>query len=378
MAVDNEQTLTINQPLALAINWSNKTSSCYLADWTDEEPFNPVQLSCKDDIVFSSNKYEGCTDEPHTVISATSRCSRNTKKRVRFADECQDVNSAATTHDDDNSTDATENKQTDQTQKHPTSVVDEHKTLAQDEIDSYVSHNLQDEIKHKYSKEEWREMLLQGPNAGPIFKYLEQGSLVEDEKKAQTTVYESSQYEIVDGLLYHIRRKTKRRRGQIAYRVLQLVVPKKVQQQIINLFHVALCHARLDRTYLTMAASVFWKNMYQMTRMTISQCRECLLADKTRPARIKLEHKVPSLPGECLYIDVLSLAPCIDPATGLMSSYALLIVDECTDYLTALPMHSLTAQETSALMERYIGAHTLVGHPEWMIDAHYAHRSHSE
>jgi hypothetical protein len=107
MAVDNEQTLTINQPLALAINWSNKTSSCYLADWTDEEPFNPVQLSCKDDIVFSSNKHEGCTDEPHTVISATSRCSRNTKKRVRFADECQDAKSAATTHDDDDSTDAT-------------------------------------------------------------------------------------------------------------------------------------------------------------------------------------------------------------------------------------------------------------------------------
>lgn len=101
-----------------------------------------------------------------------------------------------------------------------------------------------------------------------------------------------------------------------------------------------------------MAAVIFFKSMYEETRKALAACSECLLADKTRPAKIPMQHWEITQPGECVFIDVLSLAPVTDPTTNQVTSRVLLIVDQLTGFLMAVPLYSLTGSELATTFER--------------------------
>jgi len=143
------------------------------------------------------------------------------------------------------------------------------------------------------------------------------------------------------------------------------MIPRKFQDEVVRLVHCQSGHARVERTYLSMSSCVYFKSMYEQTRKMVTQCRECLLANRTRPARLPMSHKIPCSPGECIYIDVLSLAPVVDPVTGLTVTNLMLCVDDLTSYVVAITMTGLTAHESGIVLERYW--YSIFGIPRLLI-----------
>ena len=102
-----------------------------------------------------------------------------------------------------------------------------------------------------------------------------------------------------------------------------------------------------------MSSSVFFKSMYEKVRKVVNACRDCLLANRTRPSRIGLSHKPPaSVPGECIYVDVLAVEPVADPVTGHTITNCMLTVCDVTGYVVATPLIRLTAKESAIQLER--------------------------
>jgi len=66
----------------------------------------------------------------------------------------------------------------------------------------------------------------QCPDYKPIFEYIEEGILPQDEKTARKTVFESEQFIIDDGTLYHLFHPRTKRMDEIVPIVKQLCIPR--------------------------------------------------------------------------------------------------------------------------------------------------------
>lgn len=219
--------------------------------------------------------------------------------------------------------------------------------------DVTASRNIrQIEIRNKYTAEQWREMTLSCPEYGPMLTYLELGDISESVDCKQGICFRAEQYEVVDGLLYHIKRQSKNKRTQRTDKILQLAVPKDKQNEIIEVFHRQLGHARVQRLYATMLHSVYFQRMYSKIREVIEACQHCILANKNRPPRVPLTHPEPVSVGERVYLDLLTLCPTFDPVLNTTVSSVLVTIDETSRFIVAVPIPDMKAQTIATLFER--------------------------
>ena len=116
------------------------------------------------------------------------------------------------------------------------------------------------------------------PDIGPIYNYVLNNELPEDDKLARKIVLESDQYGMRNDTLYHI--FSPRTKGVLRMDTLinQVVVPVKLRCQILSEYHDSLVgggHQGFDRTYYAIKSKYYWNGMYADVDKYVRQCREC-------------------------------------------------------------------------------------------------------
>ena len=112
------------------------------------------------------------------------------------------------------------------------------------------------------------------PDIGPIYNYVLNNELPEDDKLARKIVLESDQYDT----LYNI--FSPRTKGVLRMDTLinQVVVPVKLRSQILSEYHDSIVgggHQGFDRTYYAIKSKYYWSGMYADVDKYVRQCREC-------------------------------------------------------------------------------------------------------
>ncbi|CAC5360236.1 unnamed protein product [Mytilus coruscus] len=88
-----------------------------------------------------------------------------------------------------------------------------------------------------FSLEDISSLQKQCPYFGPIITFLENGTLLDDKKRAQAIPYETSQYELLNDTLYHFfqpRTKTRTSKHQL---IKQVAIPEPLRNDILLSFH---------------------------------------------------------------------------------------------------------------------------------------------
>ena len=100
------------------------------------------------------------------------------------------------------------------------------------------------------------------PDYKPIFEYIEEGTLPQDEKTARKIVFESEQFIIDDGTLYHLFYPRTKRMEQIVPIVKQLCVPRILREELMLAYHDNNCHVGQERLYNSLKIKYWFPLMY--------------------------------------------------------------------------------------------------------------------
>ena len=106
------------------------------------------------------------------------------------------------------------------------------------------------------------ELQRQCPDFIPTFDYIENGTLPEDDKAARKLIFESEQFVIDDGILYHIFHPRTKRLHQIFPVVKQLCIPRSLREQLVISYHDDNCHIGQERLYNSLKMRYWFRLMY--------------------------------------------------------------------------------------------------------------------
>lgn len=137
---------------------------------------------------------------------------------------------------------------------------------------------------------------------------------------------------IVNNVLY--RRITTR--GQ---EVEQLVVPAKLQQEILHLLHDAHGHQGIERTYALMQQRFYWPNMKGSVIEHCSKCQICITTK--RPTVSRSTHRQSLLASEPLEVLAIDFTFLEKSSSGLEN--VLVMTDVFTKFTVAIPCKDQTA-----------------------------------
>ena len=120
----------------------------------------------------------------------------------------------------------------------------------------------------------------------PIFDYIENGVLPEDDKAARKLIFESEQFVIDDGILYHIFHPRTKRLDQIFPVVKQLCIPRSLREQLMISYHDDNCHIGQERLYNSLKMRYWFPLMYSSVLPYVASCETCQRT-KTSPHKRK-------------------------------------------------------------------------------------------
>ena len=89
------------------------------------------------------------------------------------------------------------------------------------------------------------ELLCKCPDFIPIFDYIENGTLPQDDKAARKLIFESEQFVIDDSILYHIFHPRTNSLDQTFPVVKQLCIPRSLREQLMISYPVSYTHLTL-------------------------------------------------------------------------------------------------------------------------------------
>ena len=98
--------------------------------------------------------------------------------------------------------------------------------------------------------------------------------------------FESEQFVIDDGILYHIFRPRTKRLDQIFHVVKQLCIPRSLREQLMISYHDDNCHIGQERLYNTLKMRYWFPLMYSSVLSYVASCETCQKT-KTSPHRRK-------------------------------------------------------------------------------------------
>ena len=192
------------------------------------------------------------------------------------------------------------------------------------------------------------------PDFKAIYKYKTTGEVPDDEKQARTLVAEASQFEVINGLLYHFYSPRSRGLPNEERFVKQLALPKVMRDDILRSYHDSLAgggHQGHERTFAAIRLKYYWPKMYDEIGKYVQSCLLC--QQVKRPVHAKPPPLQP-LPVADLFsrwhIDILSGLP----TTKDKYKHILVVVDSYSKWMEAHPLRSQEATEVAAVLYREV------------------------
>ena len=192
------------------------------------------------------------------------------------------------------------------------------------------------------------------PDFKTIYKYKTTGEVPDDAKLARTLVAEASQFEVINGLLYHFYSPRSRGLPREERFVKQLARPKVMRDDILRSYHDSLAgggHQGHERTFAAIRLKYYWPKMYDEIGKYVQSCLLC--QQVKRPVHAKPPPLQP-LPVADLFsrwhIDILSGLP----TTKDKYKHILVVVDSYSKWMEAHPLRSQEATEVAAVLYREV------------------------
>ena len=192
---------------------------------------------------------------------------------------------------------------------------------------------------------------------GPIWAYMTNGTLPEDDQLARKISIDSNQYGLKDNILYHVYQpRTKGVATAQERQIHQLVIPRKFRALIMSQYHDCIAggaHQGFDRTYAHLRLKYYWPGMYRDLYQYVKTCQTCQQAKHDthqRPAPL-----VP-LPAtgvfDSWHMDILGPLP----MTPEGNKYVLLVVDRFSRWCEAFPIKDQQAVTVANILYKEIFA----------------------
>jgi O-acetyl-ADP-ribose deacetylase (regulator of RNase III) len=189
-----------------------------------------------------------------------------------------------------------------------------------------------------------------------IMNYIVKGELPADEKQARKVVYEAENFDVENGVLYHLFTPRNKKLGRIFSVVRQLCIPTKFREQIACGMHDRNCHIGFDRLYATIRARYFWPGMYAFLKEHV---KTCLVCQKTKTYVKPGETPIVSLEvppvAHRWHLDFHGAFPVSD---GF--AYILVIIDSTSLWVELVPTVSTDAEVVvKAIFDNIVARHGL-------------------
>ena len=192
------------------------------------------------------------------------------------------------------------------------------------------------------------------PDFKAIYKYKTTGEVPDDAKQARTLVAEASQFEVINGLLYHFYSPRSRGLPREERFVKQLALPRVMRDDILRSYHDSLAgggHQGHERTFAAIRLKYYWPKMYDEIGKYVQSCLLC--QQVKRPVHAKPPPLQP-LPVADLFsrwhIDILSGLP----TTKDKYKHILVVVDSYSKWMEAHLLRSQEATEVAAVLYREV------------------------
>ena len=200
---------------------------------------------------------------------------------------------------------------------------------------------------------------------GPMYDYLSNNDLPDDDKLARMIVLESDQYGIRDGTLYHIFSPRTKGVLKMDKMINQLVVPVTLRPQILSEYHDSLVgggHQGFDRTYHAIKSKYYWKGMYAQVDSYVRTCKQCQLSKRSHNSRPAPLHPMPvAAIFQRWHMDFLG--PLKKAEGG--EQYILLVVDSFSRWCEAFALKDQDATTVATILYEQI--FTRYGAPRELI-----------
>ena len=127
---------------------------------------------------------------------------------------------------------------------------------------------------------------------------------------------------------------------------MQLAIPAALVETILNNYHDGNGHFGIDKTYQTIRARYFWKNMYKDTVNYVLKCTVCSTR-KLKKKRIEMQNMpIPEYPFQTVGID--TCGPYLESFSG--NRYIVTIVDHFSGWPEAYPCQDKSAETIAKLL----------------------------
>lgn len=193
----------------------------------------------------------------------------------------------------------------------------------------------------------------------PVYDYIAYDILPHDKRAAQAVKIRSEEFILVDGvlfrLLFHVHDDNF---------TLQLAIPETMAETIISRYHDSLLsnHQGVIRTYKTIKRNFYIPRLFEKVNNYVKACMKCQLfrgkTDNLRPYQERI-------PDTYIPFDRLSLDLKTMPRSASGFKHLMVVCDEITRYLIAVPLRTLDAETISeALIQKVV---TVFGPPSCII-----------
>ena len=195
------------------------------------------------------------------------------------------------------------------------------------------------------------------PDFEEIIQYIEQREVPEDAGTARRVVAESSSFDIVDGILYHLHQDRNRGIPRDQRVIKQLAVPRVLRDDLLKSYHDSIAgggHQGYERTYEALRRKYYWPRMYSDVMQYTTSCVNCQRAKRDTHARPAPLQPLPVEDIFCrIHIDIIG--PIQKSAQSKNKyNYILLVVDSFSKWCEAFPMFSESSTEIAAILYREI------------------------
>ena len=192
------------------------------------------------------------------------------------------------------------------------------------------------------------------PKIKDLMEFLSDGKLPEDQNTARKLVLQSSQFSLLDGVVYHIDHKTRHK---------CVVAPKHLQEELLKSTHGGAYSGHFSgrRLYNTLRTSWWWETMFADSERFAKTCPPCIIATGVGRRFRPMLHPIPvQRPFQVLGIDVMDL-----PVTKQGNRHVVVVQDLFTKFPLVFPVPDQKAVRIAKLIAEEVVP--LFGVPECLL-----------
>ena len=193
----------------------------------------------------------------------------------------------------------------------------------------------------QWTLEDLRKHQLNDESTGHMMRYIQEGTLPENEIEAREILLSHDQYVVNNGVLYKICQPSKKKMKRVDRIECCLVVPTALKHDVLTAHHSELCQAHFGyrRTYATLQLKYYWKGMFADTYKWVVSCVKCnTKKHPVRPIRALLNPLPPTHVGERWAMDLINM-----PKSDRGNRYILTFTEYNTRFVEAFPLQNSQA-----------------------------------